>query len=76
LRFIWRGHDNNDIFVTVCQSELYTVTYSLRYDVLNNAPREESCSLEDILLEKLECLDYFVLDIVQTHMNTTDLHAS
>lgn len=52
------------------------MTQSLRYDVLNKAPRDESCTLEDILDEKLDCLDYFVLDIVQTHMNTTDLHAS
>jgi hypothetical protein len=52
------------------------VTHSLRYDVLNNAQLEESCSLDDILDEKLECLDYFIFDIVQTHMNTTDLHAS
>jgi hypothetical protein len=64
LRFIWRGHDNKDIFVTVCQGELYTVTHSLRYDVLNNAQLEESCSLDDILEEKLDCLDYFVFDIV------------
>lgn len=48
----------------------------MRYDVLNNAPRDESCSLEDLLDDKLECLDFFVIDIVQTHMNTTDLHAS
>jgi Glycosyl hydrolases family 38 N-terminal domain len=64
LRFIWRGHDNQDIFVTVCQGELYTVTYSLRYDVLTPVTSEDSCSLQDMLDEKLECLDYFVFDIV------------
>ena len=64
LHFIWRGHDNQDIFVTVCQGELYTVTYSLRYDVLTPVTSEDSCSLQDMLDEKLECLDYFVFDIV------------
>ena len=64
LRFIWRGHDNHSIFVTVCQSELYTVTYSLLYDVLTPLQPGDSCSLDDILSEKLDCLDYFVFDIV------------
>ncbi len=34
LQFLWRGHDQSDIFVTVSQGELYTVTHQLRYDVL------------------------------------------
>jgi hypothetical protein len=35
----------------------------------------QTCGLNEILQEKLECLDIFVMDIIEPHMNTTDLHA-
>ncbi len=80
LKFIWRGHDQEDIFVSVCQSELYTVSHYLKYDRLTpniEKPGEnKTCTLENLLNDQLECLDIFVMDIIHTHMNTTDLHAT
>jgi lysosomal alpha-mannosidase len=80
LQFIWKGHNSQQgIFVSVNQGELYTVTHDLKYDVLTpnhevGNRKNNSCKLEDILSDKLECLDYFVNDIVSTYLNTTDLH--
>jgi len=88
LRFIWKGHDESDegIFVTVCQNELYTVSHSIFYDKLigpNHDPMkpkdkdQRTCSFKDLMeSESLDCLDLFVMDVVSTHMNTTDLHAT
>ena len=63
-----------------CQSDLYTVTHKLRYDVLTpnvEKPGENiTCGLTEIMSGKLECVDLFVMDIIQSHMNTTDFHAT
>ena len=68
LQFIWRGHDNSDIFVQACQSDLYTVTHKLRYDVLTPNVEKKgeniTCGLSEILKGKLECVDLFVMDII------------
>lgn len=62
------------------QGELYTVTHAIKYDVLtpkdskgNNA---NICTYDCIMQENLECLDIFIMDIVTTHLNTTDKHAT
>jgi hypothetical protein len=55
------------------------VTHKLRFDVLTpnvEKPGENiTCGLNEILNKKLECVDLFAIDIIQSHMNTTDLHA-
>lgn len=52
----------------------------LKYDVLtprdDNTQTDNICSLDDILNDKLSCLDLFVYDIISNHMNTTDKHSS
>lgn len=57
----------------VNQGDLYTVTPKIHYD---QRIIGETCLLKDIEEENLECLDYFVNDIVENYMNTSDLHAS
>ncbi|CDW83393.1 lysosomal alpha- [Stylonychia lemnae] len=73
LQFKWRGHNpNQELFVQVYQGEVYTVTHQIPYDPQMKA---KSCGFEDIAAENLMCLDYFVQDVVNNFMNTTDLHA-
>eukprot|EP00347_Sterkiella_histriomuscorum_P014208 403361757 len=74
LQFIWEGQrPDQKLFVHVNQGELYTVTPKIHYD---QRIIGETCHLKDIEEENLECLDFFVQDIVENFMNTTDLHSS
>lgn len=33
-----------------------------------------TCTINDVLAESVNCIDMFVMDVIQTHMNTTDQH--
>jgi hypothetical protein len=35
-----------------------------------------SCTLDDLLLEKLDCIKILVIDVVSNYMATADLHAT
>ncbi len=53
------------------QTGTYSVTRNLQWE---HYTRDPVCTLDDILEGKLQCLDMFVLDIVNPHVNTTDRH--